>query len=96
MQTIESDKIKTVRSSFPNKIASFFNFWTIDILTEWDSIDMIGTMSMYYVKDPDGVVANIELLLSGKDIFKRTDIEQKIIQTTTHKQQTREKVERII
>jgi hypothetical protein len=26
IQTIESDKIKTVRSAFPSKIASFFNY----------------------------------------------------------------------
>lgn len=26
IQTIESDKIKTIKSNFPNKIASFFNF----------------------------------------------------------------------
>jgi hypothetical protein len=34
IQTIESDKIKTVRSSFPSKIASFFNYGTVDVLTE--------------------------------------------------------------
>ena len=34
IQTIESDKIKTVQSSFPSKIASFFNYGTINILTE--------------------------------------------------------------
>ena len=34
VQSIESGKIKTVRSYFPSKIASFFNYGTIDILTE--------------------------------------------------------------
>lgn len=34
IQTIESDKIKTVKSSFPSKIASFFDYGTVDILTE--------------------------------------------------------------
>lgn len=63
IQTIESDKIKTVRSSFPNKIASFFDYGTVDILTEWDSQAMLGTMSMYYVTDPDEVVASIQSLL---------------------------------
>jgi len=63
IQTIESDKIKTVRSAFPSKIASFFNYGTVDILTEWDTQAMMGTMSMYYVTDPDWVVANIQSLL---------------------------------
>ncbi len=64
IQTIESDKIKTVRSSFPSRIASFFNYGTVDVLTEWDTQAMIGTMSMYYVTDPDTVVANIQSLLT--------------------------------
>lgn len=66
IQTIESDKIKTVRSAFPSKIASFFNYWTVDILTEWDNQGMMGTMSMYYVTNPDEVVANIQSLLDKK------------------------------
>ena len=66
IQTIESDKIKTVRSAFPSKIASFFNYWTVDILTEWVNQGMMGTMSMYYVTNPDEVVANIQSLLDKK------------------------------
>lgn len=34
IQTIEGDKIKTVQSSFPSKIASFFNYGNINVLTE--------------------------------------------------------------
>lgn len=34
VQSIESAKIKTVRSIFPSKIASLFNYGTIDVLTE--------------------------------------------------------------
>ena len=63
VQSIESSKIKTVRSTFPSKIASFFNYGTIDVLTEGDTQMMMGTMSMFYVTDPDGVVANIQTLL---------------------------------
>ncbi len=63
IQTIESDKIKTVRSTFPSKIASFFNYGTVDVLTEGDTQAMMGTMSMYYVTDPDNVVSNIQSLL---------------------------------
>jgi hypothetical protein len=63
IQTIESDKIKTIKSSFPSKIASFFNYGTVDVLTEWDSEIMLGTMSMYFVTDPDGIVTSIQSLL---------------------------------
>ena len=66
VQTIESDKIKTVQSSFPSKIASFFNYGTIHVLTEGDTQAMMGTMSMYYVTNPDGVVANIQTLLDER------------------------------
>ncbi|MFZ2255964.1 MAG: hypothetical protein WAW59_01910 [Patescibacteria group bacterium] len=66
IQTIESDKIKTVQSLFPSKIASFFNYGTINVLTEGDTQAMMGTMSMYYVTNPDGVVTNIQTLLDEK------------------------------
>ena len=61
-QTIESDKIKTIKSTFPNKLASFFNFGNIDILTEGDN-NLIGTMMMYYVISPVEVVNSIQSLL---------------------------------
>lgn len=76
IQTIESDKIKTVRSSFPSKIASFFNYGTVDILTEGDTQAMMGTMSMYYVTNPDDVVANIQSLLDTEEGQKNTPIDQ--------------------
>ncbi len=65
VQTIDWNKIKTVQSVFPSKIASFFNYGTIHILTEWDTA-LIGTMSMYYVTDPDSVVAYIQTLIDAK------------------------------
>jgi hypothetical protein len=34
MDTIDADKIKNIRSSYPNFLASFFEFGTLDILTE--------------------------------------------------------------
>ncbi len=77
IQTIESDKIKTVRSSFPSKLASFFDYGTVDILTEWDSQAMLGTMSMYYVTDPDEVVASIQSLLDtplGERITRKDNV----------------------
>lgn len=35
-QTLESDKIKTIKSTFPSPIAGLFNYGNIDILTEGD------------------------------------------------------------
>lgn len=75
IQTIESDKIKTVRSSFPSKIASFFNYGTVDILTEGDTQAMMGTMTMYYVANPDEVVSNIQSLLDTKEKWRITPVE---------------------
>lgn len=73
IQTIESSKIKTVRSSFPSKISSFFNYGNVDVLTEGDSQAMLWTMSMYYVTDPDGVVTNIQSLLDEEQAGTRQE-----------------------
>lgn len=71
-----------MRSSFPSKIASFFNYGTVDVLTEGDTQAMMGTMSMYYVTNPDEIVAGIQSLLdedeqiqkpSEKDIPRNTE-----------------------
>ena len=104
VQSIESWKIKTVRSQFPNKIASFFNFGTIDILTEWDTNDMLGTMTMYYVTDPDTVVASIQTILKEiKDIKWTTIVESQMIinespriNTDEHAFDTREKIRDVL
>ena len=63
IQTIDWDKIKTVQSVFPSKIASFFNYGSIHILTEGDSQQMMWTMSMFYVTSPDAVVSHIHTLI---------------------------------
>ncbi len=65
IQTIDWNKIKTVQSIFPSKIASFFNYGTINILTEGDATN-IGTMSMYYVTDPDRIVTYIQTLIDAR------------------------------
>ncbi len=110
VQTIESDKIKTVQSSFPSKIASFFNYGTINVLTEWDTQAMMGTMSMYYVTNPDGVVANIQTLLdAGKQEAKQPpvtvvvekQVPAELTKTSTthtprHTLDTREKIRAVI
>ncbi len=112
VQTIESDKIKTVQSSFPNKIASFFNYGTIHVLTEGDTQAMMGTMSMFYVTNPDGVVAHIQSLLdAGKNELRNvtlkpiikdtaetpTPVKPKNAQhTSRHTLDTREKIRAVI
>lgn len=83
VQTIEGDKIKTVQSIFPSKIASFFNYGTINILTEGDTA-MMGTMSMHYVTNPDKAVSLIQSFID--DIIKPVSIIEenntKIVQNT--------------
>lgn len=74
-------KIKTVQSIFPSKIASFFNYGTINILTEGDSA-MIGTMSMYYVTNPDKAVSLIQSLV---DEVKNTPIETIVVSGSAEK-----------
>lgn len=61
---IESEKIKTIRSSFPSWIASFFRYGTIEIMTEWDSSTVEWTMPMYYVTNPDETVQYIQEIIS--------------------------------
>ncbi len=104
IQNIESNKIKTVRSSFPNKIASFFNYGTIDVLTEGDTEMMMGTMSMYYVTDPDKVVASIQTVLREVKDFRGTTIvesqtiinERDTITSDEHALDTREKIRDVL
>ena len=82
MQTIESDKIKTVKSSFPSKIASFFGYGTVDVLTEGDTEVILGTMSMYFVSDPDRIVTNIQSLLDTPIVERK---KKKIPETESSK-----------
>jgi hypothetical protein len=104
VQTIESSKIKTVRSSFPSKIASFFNYGNVDVHTEGDSLAMMGTMSMFYVTDPDGVVANIQSLLDAEKEEKKQPItlitqiqgEEKAVGIKEHSYDTRSKVRDVL
>lgn len=109
-QTLDSDKIKTVRAKFPGKIASFFNYGNIDILTEGDSA-MIGVMKMNFVTDPNAVVSNIQKLLVMREdnlIKKRNAIatkqqngdnihpELKQNQSSRHTLDTREKIRDVL
>ena len=98
VQTIESEKIKTIRSLFPSRIASLFDYGTVDILTEGDSQSLFGTMSMYYVTDPDGVVAKIQSLLdtSRHETPRHIAPEQATLQTNSGEMHTSESIEHTI
>lgn len=106
IQTIEWNKIKTVQSIFPSKIASFFNYGTIHILTEGDTA-MIWTMNMYYVTNPDKAVAYIQSFIDdetnprknkSKEISnsnkQEAQIDQKLVRR--HSLDTREKIRDVL
>lgn len=57
-QTIDWNKIKTIKSTYPSKLLAFFKVWNIDILTEWDQ-NNLWAMSMYFVNEPDKTVQMI-------------------------------------
>lgn len=65
INTIESDKIKTIRSSYPSFLSSFFHFGTIEVLTEGDQ-DLLGHNIIEYVSRPEEAVEEINNLLAGK------------------------------
>jgi hypothetical protein len=103
-QTIEWDKIKTVQSIFPSKIASFFNYWTIHILTEGDTA-MIGTMNMYYVTNPDKAVSYIQSFINNESSIRKNkatettdkkvaEKDQKLVRR--HSLDTREKIRDVL
>ncbi len=102
IQTIEWDKIKTVQSIYPSKIASFFNYGTIIILTEWDTA-MVGTMSMYYVTNPDQVVTYIQRMIDDQSEVDQAIISEKTItretkkvESSRHSLDTREKIRDVL
>ena len=97
IQTIDGDKVKTVQSIFPSKIASFFNYGTVHVLTEWDTA-MIGTMNMYYVTNPDKAVAHIQELISiEEDIKWNTNTKPSWLkEIDRHSIDTREKIRDVL
>ncbi|EKE29748.1 MAG: hypothetical protein ACD_2C00107G0008 [uncultured bacterium (gcode 4)] len=62
VQTINSEKIKTITSSFGNFIGSIFNFWEIVVMTEWDEANM-WEMHLYYISHPTETVHEINTIL---------------------------------
>ncbi len=65
IQTLEADKIKTIKSSYPSFFASFFHYGTIEVLTEGDESN-IGHTTTEFVDRPEETVVNINSLLSGR------------------------------
>ncbi len=72
VQTLDAEKIKTIRSRFPNFLASFFHYGITDILTEGDMND-IGVIRLPYVSYPEETVANMQRLLD-----RRTEMLDKV------------------
>lgn len=62
-QAVEGEKVKTVTARYPGWLASFFQYGTIEIMTEWGET-MLGTTSMYYVPHPTDTAGLIQTLLS--------------------------------
>lgn len=62
-QAVEGEKVKTVTSKYPSWIASFFQYGTIEIMTEWGDLNQWVT-SMYYVPQPTETARLIQTMLS--------------------------------
>ena len=66
VQTINSEKIKTITSKHARLVWSVFNFWDITILTEWDEANM-WEMNLQYIASPSDTVYEINELLWIKE-----------------------------
>jgi hypothetical protein len=65
INTLEAEKIKNIRSSYPNFLASFFHYGTLEVLTEGDET-LMGHNIMEFVWEPERTVENLNSLMSGK------------------------------
>lgn len=63
-QNMNANKIKTMNTKYPGILGSFFNYWDILILTEWDQKDY-GEMKMDYVWSPVKTVKEIQKVLKS-------------------------------
>ncbi len=64
INTLDSEKIKNIRSSYPGFLASFFHYGTLEVLTEGDEA-LMGHNIMQFVDQPERTVENLNSLLSG-------------------------------
>ena len=65
-RSLERDKIKTIRSTYPNFIASFFGFGDIAILLEGGDDLTHGIVQMQTIQAPEETVAHMYELFTGK------------------------------
>lgn len=63
-QNMNANKIKTMNTKYPGILGSFFNYWDILILTEWDQKDF-WEMKMDYVWAPVKTVKEIQKVLKS-------------------------------
>lgn len=63
VNTMEGEKIKTINAKYSGWLGSFFNFGTIEIMTEGDSHTMLGSMPMYYVTAPNETGRQIQSMI---------------------------------
>lgn len=62
VQTINSEKIKTITSKHTKLIGSIFNFWDITVMTEWDDANM-WEMNLQFISCPSETVYEINEIL---------------------------------
>lgn len=72
-QAVEGTKVKTVTARYPSWISSFFQYGTIEIMTEGGESNL-GTTSMFYVPHPNETAFLIQTLLTPDpdDVPKET------------------------
>lgn len=76
-QAVEGEKVKTVTAKYPSFIWSFFQYGTIEIMTEWWDLNQ-GVTSMYYVPQPTETARLIQTLLSKETTNSDTQHSKKI------------------
>jgi len=71
--SLEAPKIKSINYKFAWFLGSFFKFWDVLILAEWD-LNANGQMNMNYIHAPDQAYAEIDKLVKGQiNLIKEAD-----------------------
>ena len=65
-EAVEGEKVKTVTAKYPSWISSFFQYGTVEIMTEWGESNL-WTTSMYYVPHPTETAQYIQTMLLKDD-----------------------------
>ena len=102
-QAVEGEKVKTVSAKYPGWLSSFFQYGTIEIMTEGDSASMTGTMPMYYVTDPNETARLIQSLLekqlstpTSRETENIPENDDASITSREHAYDTREKIRDVL